>query len=87
MTKVLPAKVSSYVGCQKPIFCVSDGDLARFVNQNNLGRATNGFDYATIHKSLYSIHEDFTSGNFNQFLTKQDYFQSDRLLNQLEKLI
>ena len=86
MTKVLPAKVSSYVGCQKPIFCVSDGNLASYIHQNKLGKATDGFDHVTIHQSLKWMYESFKAGTFNQLFPMDDHFQSELLLSELESL-
>ena len=85
MTKVLPAKVSSYVGCQKPIFCVSDGNLGTFINQSKLGLATNGFDHAKIHKAFQSMYETFKEGNLIQLFPMDDHFQSEELFKDLEK--
>jgi hypothetical protein len=52
MNKVLPAKVSSYVGCKIPIFCVSNGDLADYIQLNNFGLSTFSYDYSKIFDTL-----------------------------------
>jgi hypothetical protein len=86
MTKVLPAKVSSYVGCKKPIFCVANGDLSNFINENKLGIGTNGFEHHVIHKNLYLLFKRFKQGTLKDLLPIEDCFQSEVLLNQLDFL-
>jgi hypothetical protein len=86
MTKALPAKVSSYVGCKKPIFCVSDGDLAFFIKQNRLGKVTNGFNHANIHKAFKWMYENFMKGKFKKLFPMGDIFQFEVLFGELENL-
>lgn len=59
LTKVLPAKVASYVGCNKRIFCVSDGQLAEFIESNKFGISSHSFDFNQITASLQKFVLEF----------------------------
>jgi hypothetical protein len=84
MTKVLPAKVATYVGCHKPIFCVSNGNLADFIYNNKLGYVTNSFEFKVIHLSLMKVVKNFSK----TFKVKyKNIFSSEILLDELDNIL
>ena len=83
MTKVLPAKVASYVGCGKAIFCISDGPLANFIDEHQLGYASHSFNHAIITQSLkkfiHKVRLDKT-----EYTQSKDFLSPKNLMHQLE---
>jgi len=86
LNKVLPAKVSTYVGCKIPIFAISSGPLADFIEKNNFGVATHSYDQEFIFKKIEQIVTNFDNFKKSIFFDK-DSFNQEILLDQLVSLI
>ncbi len=86
LSQVLPAKVSSYVGCKIPIFCISNDPLSSFIEDFQYGISTKSYDSKVIIPKIQYFVE-----NYSQIKTKvinsDDKFQSIHLLNQFIALI
>jgi hypothetical protein len=52
LVKVIPAKLQTYVACEKPIWFIGDGYLAKFIEDKQIGYATHSYD---AHKILESL--------------------------------
>ena len=87
LNKTIPAKFQTYLACGKPIFCISKGYISDLINENNLGIATNSYNFETIHNKLRDI---INIGPHN-FKTTIDYaktnFSKDKLMQNLEKTL
>ncbi len=85
LSKVLPAKVPSYVGCKVPIFAIVNNPLGSFIVENNYGLATDNYVFANIYNKLL-----FFVGNFNEIKNKVtlsfDHFKPNLLMDELVKL-
>ena len=83
LAKVIPAKLQTYVACEKPIWLVGDGFLASFIQDNQIG-------FATQSNKAYKILEGLDFFIKNQkllnLLSKRNLFNKDILLNNLINL-
>lgn len=86
LSEVLPAKVSSYVGCKIPIFCVSLNPLGSFIESNNYGLSTFDYDYNVIFKKLVFFVENYTQIS-NLSLLSEDLFNLESLIRKLIQLL
>jgi glycosyltransferase involved in cell wall biosynthesis len=84
LTKVLPAKVASYAGCNIRIFCVSDGPLAEFIESHKIGFSSYSFDPNLITSTLQKIVTELPTNNAN-LSRNSDIFNASSLMNQLEQ--
>jgi glycosyltransferase involved in cell wall biosynthesis len=86
LSYVLPAKVSSYVGCKIPILCISYDPLGSFIENFQYGISTNSYDSKVISSKIQYFVETHTiiKAKVNQSV---DNFQSSTLINQFIELI
>jgi hypothetical protein len=83
LSKVIPAKLQTYVACEKPIWFIGNGYLAKFIEENKIGFASNSYKSSKILESL-----DFFIKNYQNFnlSSKRNMFNKDILLNNLINL-
>jgi glycosyltransferase involved in cell wall biosynthesis len=83
LTKVIPAKLQTYVACEKPVWLVGNGYLAKFIEENQIGFATQSYEAYKILEGL-----DLFINNYQdlRISSKRTLFNKDILLNNLIKL-
>jgi glycosyltransferase involved in cell wall biosynthesis len=86
LSQVLPAKLSSYVGCKIPIFSISTDPISSFIVKNNFGISTYSYDYVEYFNKLIELIENYSTIRAN-VLNSYDYFSSTVLIKQLIKII
>jgi lipopolysaccharide/colanic/teichoic acid biosynthesis glycosyltransferase len=87
LNKTIPAKFQTYLACGKPIFCISQGYISNLINENNLGIATNSYNFETILDKLRAIINR-EKPNFNSTIEyAKDNFSKDKLIQSLEKML
>jgi hypothetical protein len=82
MNKVLPAKVSTYVGCRIPILAVSTSPLSLFIEKHQLGLSTHSYEKDHIIKRIEDILHDYNELK-EKVLAANDQFKHDHLINEL----
>jgi len=83
LNKVLPAKLSSYVGCKKPVLSISNGEISKFIERNNIGISTNGYEKDKITKCISKFTHLYNTNTLNIFSSKIS-FDAIGLLQRLE---
>jgi hypothetical protein len=83
LNKVLPAKLSSYVGCKKPVLSISNGEISKFIERNNIGISTNGYEKDQITKCISKFTHLYNTNTLNIFSSKIS-FDANGLLQRLE---
>jgi hypothetical protein len=85
MNKVLPAKVSSYVGCKIPILAIATNPLADLIEKYYFGLSSHSYDISIIMRTIEEIIQNH--GTLKEKLKfADDPFKQDSLMNQLIKL-
>lgn len=87
MNQVIPAKLQTYLACNKPIFSISNGYISDFINDNYLGVATKSYDDRIIIESLIKIINNKDNYKNNPVIFANKNFSKENLLNQLEKTL
>jgi len=85
MNKVLPAKVSTYVGCKIPILAIAKNPLAEFIEKYHFGISSNSYDKAMIMKTVEEMirnHEILKE----KMKSSEDPFMQNHLMDQLINL-
>ncbi len=85
MNKVLPAKVSTYVGCKVPILAIATNPLAEFIEKYYFGISSNSYDKAMIMKTVEEMirnHEILKE----KMKSSEDLFMQNHLMDQLINL-
>ena len=85
MNKVLPAKVSTYVGCKTPILAIATNPLAEFIEKYHFGISSHSYDSAMIMKTVEKIirnHEILKE----KMKSSEDPFMQNHLMYQLINL-
>ena len=83
LAKVIPAKLQTYVACETPVWLVGDGYLAKFIEDNQVGLATQSYEAQKILDGL-----DLFINNYQDLRvsSKRNLFNKDILLNNLINL-
>jgi len=85
MNKVLPAKVSTYVGCKIPILAIATNPLSKFIEKYHFGISSHSYDSAMIMKTVEEMirnHEIIKE----KMKSSEDPFMQNRLMYQLINL-
>jgi glycosyltransferase involved in cell wall biosynthesis len=82
MNKVLPAKVSTYVGCKIPILAIAKNPLAEFIEKYHFGISSHSYDKAMIMKTVEETIQNYYILN-DKLKFSEDLFMQNHLMNQL----
>jgi len=82
MNKVLPAKISSYIGCKIPILGICANPLADFIEKNQFGIATFSYEKSIIMNRIKEIVKAYEKVKVKAINT-EDKFQKEKLIDQL----
>lgn len=85
MNKVLPAKVSSYVGCKIPILTIAKNPLAEFIEKNHFGISSYSYDKAMIMKTVEEMIQNYDIFK-EKMNSSEDLFMQNHLMDQLINL-
>jgi glycosyltransferase involved in cell wall biosynthesis len=85
MNIVLPAKVSTYVGCKIPILAIAMNSLAEFIEKHHFGISSHSYDKAMIMKTVEEMIHNYDILN-DKMKSSEDFFMQNRLMNQLTNL-
>ena len=82
MNKVLPAKVSTYVGCRIPILAISTSPLSQFIENHQFGLSTFSYEKKQIMKRIEDTLHDYDNLKA-KVLVANDQFKQVHLINEL----
>jgi glycosyltransferase involved in cell wall biosynthesis len=85
MNKVLPAKVSTYVGCKIPILAIATNPLAEFIENHHFGISSHSYDKAMIMKTVEEMIQNYDILK-EKMKFSEDPFMQNHLINQLINL-
>ena len=85
MNKVLPAKVSTYVGCKIPILAIAINPLAEFIQKHQFGISSHSYDRAMIMKTVEEMIQNYDILK-EKMKFSEDPFMQNRLMNELINL-
>jgi glycosyltransferase involved in cell wall biosynthesis len=82
MNKVLPAKVSTYVGCKIPILAIAKNPLAEFIEKHHFGISSHSYQKAMIMKTVEEMIQNYDILK-EKMNSTEDLFMQNRLMDQL----